>query len=294
MGRAMVGLAVPPTGACLVSASRGMHDDLAQSLRAWRDRLDPAEAGMARGMARRAPGLRREEVAALAGISVNYLTRLEQGRAQSPSLSVVSALARALRLDAAEATHLHQLAGHVDPARRVAARHITPSVQRILDRLEDVPVIVVDVAWDVVAGNALARAFLSGDVVGKNVARQHFTDTPWVEHKPDDEERFARDLVGDLHRQLADHPDDRAVRAIVEELLTESERFAALWAERPVSFHASSRKTIHHPAAGAITVDCDVLQVMGTDLRAVIWTALPGSPDASALALLGVVGLQRF
>ncbi len=109
-----------------------------------------------------------------------------------------------------------------------------------------------------------------------------------------DEERFAREIVGDLHRQLADHPDDQALRGIVDELLAQSPRFAALWAERPVSFHASSRKTIHHASAGTITVDCDVLEVMGTDLRVVIWTAAPGSPDASALALLGVVGLQRF
>jgi transcriptional regulator with XRE-family HTH domain len=270
----------------------GMHDDLAKSLRAWRDRLDPAEAGLPRQAARRAPGLRREEVAALAGISVNYLVRLEQGRATSPSPSVVSALARALRLDAAQAEHLHRLAGHADPTTRVAARHLTPSIQRILDRLEDVPVIVVDAAWTIVAGNPLARAFLGGEVVGENAARRQFVGPKWIEHEPDDAERFERDLVGDLHRRLARHPDDPAIRALIDELNAASERFAALWAERPATFHASSRKTVHHRTVGTITVDCDVLEITGTDLRVVIWTAAPGSPDASALALLGVVGLQ--
>jgi transcriptional regulator with XRE-family HTH domain len=271
-----------------------MPDDLAKSLRAWRDRLNPVELGLPQRTDRRAPGLRREDVAAQAGISVNYLIRLEQGRAQAPSLSVVAALARALRLDPVEAGLLHRLAGHAEPTARVAARHLTPSVLRILDRFDDVPLIVVDAAWTIVAGNPLAHAFLQGNVVGENAARRQFIGPSWVEREPGEDELFERDLAGDLHRQLARHPDDPAVRAIVDELLAASERFVALWAERPASFAATSRKTFHHPAVGKITVDCDVLEVMGTDLRLVIWTAAPGTSDANALALLSVVGLQHF
>lgn len=271
-----------------------MPDDLARSLRAWRDRLDPVAAGLPQQTARRAPGLRREEVAALAGISVNYLVRLEQGRARSPSPSVVAALARALRLDTAEAGHLHRLAGHAEPTARVARRHITPSVQRILDRFDDVPVIVVDAAWTILAGNRMAQAFLGGGLVGDNVVRTKFLGIDLVERTPEESERFERELVGDLHRQIARHPDDVPLREIVDELSASSGRFAALWAERPAGFLASSRKTFRHPAVGRITVDCDHLEVAGTDLRVVLWTAAPGTPDASALAMLGVVGLQDF
>ena len=271
-----------------------MDGDLALCLRAWRDQLDPAETGQSGSRSRRAPGLRREEVAAQAGISVNYLTRLEQGRAKAPSLSVVSALARALRLNATEATHLHRLAGHADSTARIAERHITPSVQRILARFDDVPVIVIDPTWTIVAANPLARALLVDDLVGQNVARKEFIGPKWVEREIEDEERFERELVSDLHLQLGRHPDDVALRALIGELRTASERFATLWADPPASASSASRKTYHHPAVGSITVDCDVLEVVGSDLRVVLWTAAPGSPDAGALALLAVVGRQQF
>lgn len=211
-----------------------------------------------------------------------------------PSLSVVSALGRALRLNSTEAAHLHRLAGHADSTARVAARHITPSVQRILARFDDVPVIVIDPAWTIVAANPMARALLDDDLVGQNAARSQFVGPQWVERDAEDEERFARELVGDLHLQIARHPDDTALRGLVNELHAASERFATLWADPPASASSSSRKTFRHPTVGTVTVDCDVLEVVGSDLRVVLWTATPGSPDASALALLGVVGLQHF
>ncbi|MDQ6751189.1 MAG: helix-turn-helix domain-containing protein [Actinomycetota bacterium] len=271
-----------------------MPDDLADCLRSWRDGLDPAEAGLTRHARSRAPGLRREEVAEQAGISVNYLMRLEQGHARTPSLLVVSALARALRLNPTEAAHLDRLAGHADSTARVAARHITPSVQRILARFDDVPVIVIDPAWTIVAANAMARALLGDDPVGQNAARRQFVGPKWVERELEEEERFEREVVGDLHLQIARHPDDTALHALVAELRAASERFATLWADPPASASSSSRKTFHHPTAGTITLDCDHLEVVGSDLRVVLWTATPGSPDATALALLSVVGLQRF
>lgn len=271
-----------------------MDRELAACLRAWRDRLDPVEVGLPRQQGRRAAGLRREEVAAQAGISVNYLTRLEQGHATAPSLSVVSALARALRLNAVEAAHLHRLTGHADRHGGVASRHLTPSVQRILGRLDDVPVIVIDPAWTIVAANPLARALFCADPVGENAARRQFLGPAWVERDVEDEEQFEREVASDLHLQLGRHPDDSAVRDLIAELQGASERFRTLWAMPPVTASASSRKTFRHPTAGPITVDCDTLEVVGSDLRLVIWTAVPGSADASALALLGVVGMQQF
>jgi transcriptional regulator with XRE-family HTH domain len=271
-----------------------MRGELAWCLRAWRDRLSPTEAGVAGSASRRAPGLRREEVAAQAGISVNYLTRLEQGRARTPSPSVTSALARALCLNATEAAHLHSLAGHADSTARVATRRITPSVQRILDRFEDVPVIVIDPAWTIVEANSMARAMLVDDLVGENAARRQFVGPQAIERDAEEADRFEREIVGDLHVQLARHPDDPALNALISELHASSDRFATLWADPPATGSSSSRKTFRHPIAGEITVDCDHLEVVGSDLRIVMWTAAPGSPDANALQFLSVVGSQKF
>jgi transcriptional regulator with XRE-family HTH domain len=129
------------------------QEELAGCLRSWRERLSPAEAGLPAGRGRRTPGLRREEVVGLAGVSLDYLARLEQGRAQSPSPSVLASLARALRLTDDERAHLFRLAGHVEPGPGTINRHITPSLQRLLDRLSDVPVMVIDAASEVVVAN---------------------------------------------------------------------------------------------------------------------------------------------
>lgn len=264
-----------------------MDDELAKCLRAWRDRLNPAEVDIPGFGSRRAPGLRREEVAAQAGISVNYLARLEQGRAHTPSDSVVSALAGALRLNATEAAHLHRLAGHADTTSPVAARHITPSVQRILARFDDVAVIVIDPAWTIVAANDMAKGLLADDVVGQNAARREFIGPQWVERDAQEKDRYERQIASDLQLQIVRHPEDTALRELVAELRAASERFATLWTYPPHAMASSSRKTFRHATAGTITVDCDTLEVVGSDLRVVVWTAAQGSPDASALQLLG-------
>ena len=271
-----------------------MPGELGNCLRAWRDRLSPAEASLPFTASRRAPGLRREEVAAQAGISVNYLTRLEQGRARTPSPSVTAALARALRLNATEAAHLHSVAGHVDRTARDADRRITSSVERILDRFGDVPVIVLDPAWTIVQANAMARAMLGSDLVGENAARRQFLGPDWVDRDPDEADRYEREIAGDLHLQLARHPDDPALVTLISELRSSSDRFASLWANPPATRSATSRKTFRHPVVGTITVDCDTLEVVGNDLRLVLWTALPGSADARAMELLSVIGSQQF
>ena len=273
--------------------------ELATNLRTWRDRLDPADAGLPRQSLRRAPGLRREEVAQLAGLSVNYLTRLEQGRAEHPSASVVAALARALRLSSAEADLLYRLAGLAVPRAGGMDRHLTPSVQRILDRLGDVPVIVQDAGWTVVAANGPALA-LVGDILAgsgrdRNVAWRVFTGAADRVLRSDEErEQFEIQAVGDLHAALGRHPEDSELRSLVQDLRARSPRFEALWRAHPARRMAASRKTFEHPEAGRLTVDCDVLEVHGSDLRVIVYTAEPGTPDASALQLLSVLGLERF
>jgi transcriptional regulator with XRE-family HTH domain len=276
-----------------------VDEELAASLRSWRGRVSPAEAGLPSGRSRRVAGLRREEVAQLAGVSVDYLARLEQGRASSPSPSVLAALARALRLTTDERTHLFELAGQAPPGRGTIDRHITPSLQRLLDRLADVPVLVCDAACETIACNPLGTALL-GDFTGlprreRNIAWRVFTRAPSTVVRTDEEWAKAEVMhVADLRNAFARHPQDEELCSLIEDLREISPRFAELWEQRPVMPAPARRKTFRHPEVGLITLDCEALAVQGSDLELIVYTATPGSPDADALALLATIGLQTF
>jgi transcriptional regulator with XRE-family HTH domain len=273
------------------------HTELGAALRAWRDRLAPAGAGLPAQGPRRAPGLRREELALLAGMSADYVTRLEQGRASAPSVQVLTALARALRLTAAEREHLFVLAGQPLPGPGVMPAHLTPGLQRLLDQLSGIPVCVNDAGWTLLAWNPLWAA-LVGDPAGqrgrdRNVLWRHFTGAPGrVTHTPADLPRFEASAVADLRAAAARYPRDAGLRRLVADLRAASPRFARLWDDRCVGTHERDHKTVHHPELGPITVDCDVLTVPAVDLRVVAFTAAPGSADADKLRLLTVLGTQ--
>jgi transcriptional regulator with XRE-family HTH domain len=281
----------------------GMHaldEELGGCLRAWRARLAPADAGLPAGGRRRVPGLRREEVAGLAGVALDYLARLEQGRAPNPSPSVLASLARALRLSVDERSHLYRLAGHAVPSSGTIDRHIAPGVQRLLDRMEDIPVLVVDAASTIVAANRLACA-LVGDISAampwreRNIAWRQFNERPSrFVHSAEQRARAQAGTVAELHEALGRYPHDPQLRELVEELRARSASFAALWERHPVARAPARRKTFRHPEVGEITLDCDVLTVQGGDLSVVVYTPAPGTPDAEALALLGAIGLQAF
>lgn len=275
------------------------EDDLGASLRAWRDRLIPAAVGLPHQALRRAPGLRRDELARLAGVSSDYLARLEQGRARHPSLQVAGSLARALRLTGDERDLLFRLAGHPLPEADRISQHLTPGVQRVLDRLTDVPVMVLDAAWEVIARNALAEALLGelppGPGRGRNIMWRQFMGAPSrIVRGGAQDAAFEAELVADLHAALGRYPRDERLRALAEDLIAGSARFRELWATRPAAVRVSSLKTFAHPAVGEITLDCDVLRVDGSDVRIVVYTPAPGSPDHDALALVGIVGLQAL
>jgi transcriptional regulator with XRE-family HTH domain len=275
------------------------RDDLAGCLRAWRDRLAPAEAGLPSQALRRAPGLRREELAQLAGLSVDYLTRLEQGRARHPSAQVVASLARALRLGDEERDHLFRLAEQAPPAPDRITRHLTPGVQHLLDRLSDVPVTVLDASWELIAWNPLAAALLGEPSARpgreRNILWRHFSGGRGrVARAAGEMAAFEAEAVADLHAALGRYPADPVLRSLVEDLRAVSERFAELWETRPAATLRSSVKTFVHPEVGRITLDCDVLRAQGSDVRIVVYTPRPGSPDADALALIGVIGLQSM
>jgi transcriptional regulator with XRE-family HTH domain len=271
-----------------------MDDDLATCLRAWRDRLTPQEAGLTGSGRRRAPGLRRQEVAQLAGLSVEYLARLEQGRATHPSAAVIGPLARALRLSDAERDHLLVAAGHAPWGMHIAP-HLTPSVLRILDRLEDTPVHVTDDCFTVVHANALAIALLGEDLVGTSYARSMFLGADIRVRDIDGHHGdFRARIVAGLRRATTTSPRPEAVRALVGELQAASTEFAEIWARADIETPGGRRKVIDHPEVGEVTVDCDILHVEDSSLKIVIHTAALGTPDAQALALLRMIGTQRF
>ncbi|MFK4103047.1 helix-turn-helix transcriptional regulator [Streptomyces sp. NPDC019531] len=275
-----------------------LRSGFAGLLRAWRDRLSPADAGFAAMDGRRAPGLRREELAQLAGLSVDYVLRLEQGRAKNPSAQVVGALAQALQLSRAERDQLYRSAGLLPPQDGTVSTHVPPGIQRLAARLGDVPIGVFAADWTLVWWNAM-WSVLHGDasvvpVSERNLARALFGNG--VAHAamlPVRSERgqdaFAMSIVADLKDAVSRYPRDTRLGRLVRELREVSDVFARLWAtETAAAPHTSDRKTIRHPEVGDLVLDCDVLVVPGADLRMVTYTAAAGSGDAGKLELLRV------
>ena len=275
---------------------------LATTIRAWRDRLSPAEAGLPAGRSRRAAGLRREELSELAGISVDYLVRLEQGRAASPSAQVLASLARALRLTRAERDHLYRLAGLDPPRDGLISDHIPPGMQRLLTRLGDAPAAVFAADWRLIWWNRSWMALL-GDpspvpVEDRNLVKSRFPVDPGEPRLASwpviSENAAATDqaIVADLRRATARYPGDPRLTALIERTVEGNPRFARLWHGGTVGVHAEDRKVIRHPDIGDITVDCDVLSGGDSDLKAVIYTAIPGSEDEGKLTLALVAGTR--
>lgn len=273
--------------------------ELGRTLHAWRDRVTPAEVGLSSGGKRRAPGLRREELAQLAGLSVDYIVRLEQGRSDSPSVQVLTALARALRLSDAERNHLFALAGEVEPSPGRISAYIPPGVQRIVDQLEGAPLCVCDAAWTMITWNPMFAALI-GDPSQwqgrwRNIILRHFAAPgDRIVQTPEQQRAFRVAMVTDLRASLARYPHDPDLKALIEELRTGYDDFAQLWEQPVVGFHQTERKTIQHPEVGTFDVDCDVLAVPGSDLRIVVYTAAPKTEAAEKLRLLSVIGLQAL
>jgi transcriptional regulator with XRE-family HTH domain len=273
---------------------------LGSALRTWRDRPAPADVGMPDGGDRRAAGLRREELAALAGLSVDYIVRLEQGRARTPSAQVAASLARALQLDRAQRDLLYQLAGLQPPADELVSVYVPPGVQRLIARLGEVPLAVFAADWSLLTWTPLWAALI-GDpsrvpTERRNLARARFSTGAtqqlalWPIESDTGAESLKHAIVADLRIAAATHPRDEKLAALIAELRSTSTEFAALWATGAVGVHSSDRKTVHHPLVGAIVMDCDVLTVPGADLKIVVYTVASGTPDAEKLDFLRVAG----
>jgi len=275
-------------------------DEFARVLRSWRRRVRPEDAGLPPGLNRRISGLRREELALLAGISVDYIVRLEQGRARNPSPQLLSALARALRLSDAEREHLFRVAGAALPPKGSVPRLVTPTAQRMVDRFRNAPVAVAmhTAIYELVLWNPL-WAVLFGDPssqsrLERNVAWMYFARSIPVTHTPEDDEAYARDLVGHLRWAVGRYPDDPDLPQLIDRLLEESPDFARRWEAGTVGELRSSRKTLHTELVGDIVVDCDNFTGGPGDQTIVMMTAAPGSEDEQKLDLLRVVGLQKL
>ncbi|MFJ4834823.1 helix-turn-helix transcriptional regulator [Streptomyces sp. NPDC088747] len=266
---------------------------LGATIRAWRERLSPPAEGPPSGRPRRATGLRREELAERAGLSVDYIVRLEQGRATAPSAQVVASLARALRLTDAERDHLYRMAGLVPPNGEPIPDHLPPGVHRVLSRLGDVAVAVFAADWQLIWWNPGWAALLGDPSVKapelRNFARERFpvgSDDVRIAAWPVSVRNSADSdlaVVSDLRRATGRFPHDARLAELIRELTEGSPAFARLWASGGVGAHREDRKTVEHPTAGPVEVDCDVLTDGDSDLKIVILSALPGSDDEARL-----------
>lgn len=270
-------------------------NDLGGFLRSRRERLTPAAAGIGAGStARRVPGLRREELAELAGVSTGYLTRLEQGASATASPAVIDALAAALRLDPAEHEHLRTLAAPRRPVRPRARRtRLRPAVRDLLAALPATPAVVIDHRTDVLGWNPLGHALLAGHVPADapdarhrpNLARMLFLD-PHHRALYRDWPAKALVTVSALHQAAARHPGDADLARLVGELTVESPDFARMWARRPVRTCAYAVRELDHPQVGRMSLANETLTLPDDDQQLGLYHARAGSPDADALALL--------
>jgi transcriptional regulator with XRE-family HTH domain len=270
--------------------------EIREFLTSRRAKISPDQAGLRTyGGQRRVPGLRREEVALLAGVSVDYYTRLERGNANGVSESVLHALAGALQLDEAERSHLFDLAQAARttaPARRRAAKQqIRPSVQRIVDAMAAAPAYVRNGRGDILAANRLGYALYSEMYVAParpaNTARFTFLD-PRAQNFFMDWERVADDVVAALRTEAGRDPYDRALSDLVGELSTQTETFRTRWAAHNVRFHDTGVKRINHPVVGPLVLTFETMQFTAdTGLTLAAYTAEAGSKSEEALSLLG-------
>jgi transcriptional regulator with XRE-family HTH domain len=277
-----------------------VDETLGTALRRWRDRLSPLDIGRTPRPGRRAVGLRREELAEIAGLSFEYLVRLEQGRATSPSAQVVASLARALQLQPMERDYAFQLAGLLPPPEGTISTHIPAGVQRILARLGEFPVGVFSAdwtllswtpAWAVLLGDPSARTRIERNLVRAVFAAGSRGLAAWPVLQDGDALHPA--LVADLRTALVSYPRDRGLIDLVAEMCSASAEFSRLWDEGAVGPHVSARKVIVHPQVGEVTCDCDVLTVPGCDVRLVVYTVAAGSADAEKLEFLRVTNGVR-
>lgn len=280
-----------------------MTAEIREFLSTRRARITPEQAGLpAYGGNRRVKGLRREEVAMLAGVSVDYYVRMERGSLAGASESVLDSLADALRLDEAERTHLFALARESGPRRKARRKapavSVRPAVQQMLDAMTDAAAWVRNGRHDIVAMNSLARALYSPVLADPrrpaNTTRFVYLDPEAAQEFFVDYDRIANDGAAMLRLEAGRNPHDRALIELVGELSTRSELFRRRWAQHDVQFHRSGQKRLRHPAVGQLDLDFEGLELASSPgLYLNVYTAAAGTPTADALKLLATWGASQ-
>ena len=272
---------------------------LADFLRRRREALLPGDVGLPPGVRRRTRGLRREEVAALTGMSTDYYARLEQQRGPQPSEQMLSAIARALRLTLDERDHLFRLAGQHAPPRARRSDHVSPALLRVFDRLADTPAVVLSDLADTLVQNPLAAALLGDGTGHTGLARsayyRWFTDpAPRSRYRPADHAHQSRLQAAGLRAALSLNSSDARAQEIVRRLLQQSPEFAAVWESHVVATRFDDHKALIHPELGSIELDCQALFTEDQSQCLLVLTAAPRTESAEKLALLGVIGTQSL
>jgi transcriptional regulator with XRE-family HTH domain len=274
------------------------REQLADFLRRRREAIRPGEVGLADSPRRRTSGLRREEVAMLAGMSVDYVVRLEQGRSSQPSTQLLGALARALRLSDDERDHLFHLAGHHPPPADGVARLARAGLMRMLDLLGDTPAAVLSDLGEVLAQNR-AALLVMGDHTRFSCDRRYVVYRWFTEpaaravHPPEEQEHQARQIVADLRAVAGRRSGDPTVTGLVDRLRAVSADFRRLWTEHEVAVRRANRKTLLHPRVGRLVMDCETLITPDQGQQLLVFT--PADAETrEQLELLRVLGLEEF
>ncbi len=272
---------------------------LAGFLRRRREALQPVDVGLPAGVRRRAPGLRREEVASLALMSTDYYTRLEQRRGPQPSEQMLASLARALRLTSDERDYLFRVAGHNPPAAATTASHVAPALLRVLDRLDDTPALILSNLGETLVQNRMAVALLGDRSGSTGLARSEiyrwFTNPAERRMYPEgDRPRQRRAQVANLRAAYGSMGPRSRAGELVRALQKASPEFAALWDRHEVAQRYADHKVLNHPELGPIELDCQVLFTEDQSQALLVLTAPPHTEGHEKLQLLSVLGQQQF
>ena len=272
---------------------------LAGFLRIRREALQPEDVGLPRGQRRRTRGLRREEVAALCHMSTDYYARLERARGPQPSEQMVAAIAQGLHLAVEERDHLFRLAGHRPPTRGTTSEHLSPGLQRILDRLHDTPAEAVTELGETLRQTPLGVA-LTGDTAGltgpaRSLGFRWFTDPgARSRYAAEDHAYLSRLYASGLRRVVTLRGPGSAAAQLADRLLADSAEFRRLWDEHEVGLRPRELKRFQHPEVGALELTCQTLVDPDSSHLLLVYTAAPGSESSDKLALLAVIGSQAL
>ena len=272
---------------------------LAGFLRIRREALQPEDVGLPRGQRRRTRGLRREEVAALCHMSTDYYARLERARGPQPSEQMVAAIAQGLHLAMEERDHLFRLAGHRPPTRGTTREHLSPGLQRILDRLHDTPAEAVTELGETLRQTRLGVA-LTGDTAGltgpaRSLGFRWFTDPgARSRYAAEDHAYLSRLYASGLRRVVTLRGPGSAAAQLADRLLADSAEFRRLWDEHEVGLRPRELKRFQHPEVGALELSCQTLVDPDSSHLLLVYTAAPGSESSDKLALLAVIGSQAL